>query len=45
MLENIQGKWLMGEVTSTVENQGTEKKQKGSRSNPEEDREKAWFNG
>lgn len=45
ILEKAQGKWLVGKIISTVQKQGTEKGQKDSRNNPEEDREKAWLNG
>lgn len=45
IIEKAQGKRPVGKIMSTVEKQGTEKGQKDSRSNPEEDREKAWLNG
>jgi len=41
IFEKAQGKRLVGKIMSIVEKQGTETGQKDSRSNPEEDREKA----
>lgn len=44
-IEETSGEMACGKNQEQAGKQGKEKGQKDSRSNPEEDREKAWLNG